>query len=100
MSIVLVENKFNDVVDVVEVFYTAQAATRIESFTASNNTETQQDYDAYLGSNTNAIIPHQYIARDKNHLGSGIVGQVVNAGDSLSVRSSGGISFYVTGTLL
>jgi hypothetical protein len=100
MSFVLVDNELNSAVDVVESFFLAAGDTRIESFTASNNTAIVQDYDAYLGSNTVAIVPRQYIVRDKNHLGTGIVGQVLKAGDSLYLRSSGGVSFYITGKLI
>ena len=100
MSTVLVDNKFNDVVDAVESFYTPDEDTIIETFTASNNTEVTQDYDAYLGSTVSAIVPRQYIVRDKNHLGAGIVGQVLKAGEDLNLRSSGGISFYVTGKVV
>jgi hypothetical protein len=100
MSSVLVDNQVNAVVDVIENFFTAAADTRIEAFTASNNTEVVQDYDAYLGSATAAIVPRQYIVRDKNHLGTGIVGQLLKAGESLYLRSSGGISFYITGKVI
>lgn len=103
----LVSNEQSTVADVIEVFFTSEGDVNghiIKSFTAANNTETNQSYKAYifdaLGTVSPAIIPRTIIIRDKSDLGLSIIGQIIPVNGTLRIESSSadGISFTVVGS--
>lgn len=106
MTIVLADSVQNDAADTIEIIYTDGGSgngTVITAFTATNNTESNKTYIAYIfdsgGSVKEAIIPRTIIVRDRRHLGAGIVGQLIPRGGTLRVESSAAnsIAFRVTG---
>ena len=106
-EIILVSNKTNAVIDSIESFYTATSAnneglgTRVNAFTASNDTTSSIDYKAYIfdasGALVSPVIPQTTVVRDRFDLGAPIVGQLIPPGGQLMIESSGALSFYVTG---
>lgn len=108
-EVILVSNASNTAIDTVQKFYDSPASsiggsgTRINAFTASNDTTSSIDYKAYIydasGAVVNAIIPQTTVVRDRADLGPSIVGQLISPGGSLRIESSvaSGLLFYVTG---
>ena len=103
---VLVLNGTSGSVDTIESFYTSPGTglgTRINAFTATNDTESSKSYKAYIydasGDPVQTIIPLTEIARDRADYGSSAINQVIPAGGTLRMESSAiaGVNFYVTG---
>ena len=108
-ELVLVNSAQNSLSDAIQLFYTSpirSGGTRVNAFTATNNTESNKTYKAYIydssGTALNAVIPQQIIVRNRFDLGSAIVGQLIPAGGSLRMESNAAssISFRVTGNEL
>ena len=106
---VLVNSVQNSSANVVESFYispTSKGGTLINAFTASNNTDSNKTYKAYIydasGTALNAVIPQKIVVRNRFDLGPSIVGQLIPAGGSLRMESSAAasIAFRVTGSEL
>ena len=104
---ILVNSAQSAAADAVEVFYTAPAGgTKINSFTATNNTTSSKSYLAYIydasGAALPAIVPQKIVVRDRFDLGAAIVGQLIPPGGTLRMESSdaASIAFRVTGTEL
>ncbi len=108
-EIILVSNQQSSIVDSPQNFYSSPSAnnggsgTRINAFTASNDTTSSIDYKAYIydasGAVQSAVIPQTTVVRDRADLGPSIVGQLISPGGSLRIESSviDGLNFYVTG---
>lgn len=99
----LANNFVNTVIDGPEKVFEASKDTLITSFTASNNSNVNASFKAYITSLNeepkNPQIPMKIIVWGENDLGIGIVNQVIPAGGSLYVESSalGSIYFTVSG---
>ena len=103
---VLVSNKQSVLADTIESFYSSPSAgqgTVIKAFTATNDTTSSKSYKAYIynssGALVSSVIPFTIVVRDRVDFGASIVNQVVPAGGSLRVESSGtnSLNFYVSG---
>lgn len=105
VDIVLVSNKKNTIIDVIENLYDSPvggSGTVIKSFTASNDSTSSIDYLAYIfdatGALVNAVIPQTTVVRDRASLGASIISHVIPAGGSLRTQSSTlNLNYYVTG---
>jgi len=91
---VLVNSKQSTTADTIEIFYTSPASgggTLITAFTATNNTNANHLYKAYIfdsiGAVLEAVTPQKIIIRDKFDLGSGIINQLIPAGGTLRMES-------------
>lgn len=99
----IVDNGVNTIADTVQEFYTSPAgqSTLIESFTASNTSQVNASYTAYIqspGGVLQAQIPFRVVVWGENDLGIGIVNQVIPPGGSLRIESSAIDSIYFTVT--
>jgi hypothetical protein len=106
---ILVSSAQNASINFIEIFYTSptgQGGTRVDAFTATNNTDSNKTYTAYIfdinGAATNAVIPEKIVVRDKFDLGAPIIGHLIPPGGTLRMQSSAAlsISFRVTGNEL
>ncbi len=104
---ILVNSVKNTLADTIQSFYTSPAGaggTRIDAFTAANNTDSSKSYKAYIfdssGAAIDAVVPMKIIVTDRFDVGASIVGQEIPAGGSLRMESSAAssISFRITGT--
>ena len=99
----LVNSRQNAVADTIESFYTSPSGTVITAFTATNNTDSNKTYKAYIydvsGTELEAIIPLKIVIRSKTDLGSPIINQFIPQGGTLRIESSeaDSISFRVSG---
>lgn len=99
----IVDNKVNTIANTVQEFYTSPAgqSTMIESFTASNTSDVNASYVAYIQSDGGVLqaqIPFRVVVWGDNDLGIGIVNQVIPPGGSLRIESSAIDSIYFTVT--
>lgn len=107
-EITLVAGDRSSLVDTIETFYTApvNSAVLITAFSASNATESNKTYKAYIYSSTgvaeDASIPQTILVRDAGDFGALIVGHLIPAGGSLRMESSAANSvlFRATGRLV
>lgn len=107
-EIILVNSTQNTAIDTIETFYddATDNGTKINAFTAANNTTSSKTYKAYIydasGALIDAVVPQKIVVRDTFDLGASIVGQLIPPGGSLRMESSAAtsISFRVTGTEL
>jgi hypothetical protein len=106
---VLVNSAQNASANAIQIFYTSptgQGGTLINAFTASNNTDSNKTYKAYIydasATALTAIIPQKIVVRDRFDLGPSIVGQLIPAGGTLRMESSAAasVAFRVTGSEL
>jgi hypothetical protein len=106
---ILVNSAQNATANVIQTFYTSpagQGGTLIQAFTATNNTDSNKTYKAYIydasGTALDAVIPLKIIVRDRFDLGSSSVGQLIPAGGTLRMESNEALSiaFRVTGNEL
>ena len=104
---ILINSAQNTLADTIQSFYTSPSGgggTRIDAFTAANNTSSSKSYKAYIydasGAAIDAVVPQKIIVPDRFDVGASIVGQEIQAGGSLRMESSAAssISFRVTGT--
>ena len=102
-NVVLVNSEKNISANNIEHFYTSPGGTLITAFTATNNTDANQSYKAYIyaasGIALEAVTPRKIIIRDKFDSGSGIVNHLIPSGGSLRIESSAASSivFRVSG---
>lgn len=103
---VLVNSVQSTLADTIETFYTSDASaggTLITAFTATNDTDSNASYQAYIFDSTgtvlDAIIPQTIVVRKKANLGSPIVNQFIPPGGTLRMQSSriASIAFRVSG---
>lgn len=99
----IVDNKTVDTVDTIQTLYNAPTTNSvvIESFTASNVSNVNASYKAYIASASGDIIPQipfKIVVWGENDLGIGIVNQVIPAGGTLRVECSALDSIYFTVT--
>lgn len=99
----IVDNKANTIADTVQEFYTSPAnqTTIIESFTASNVSNVNASYVAYIQSDGGELspqIPFKVVVWGENDLGIGIVNQAIPPGGSLRIECSAIDSVYFTVT--
>lgn len=103
-TIQLVDNKANSNPDLKTVFYTAPAAgdgVVIDAFTASNVSNVNASYKAYIESTLPSgqpQIPFKIVVWGENDLGVGIANQFIPPGGTLSMESSAANSIYFTVT--
>ena len=104
----LVNNQANTTTDTIQTFYTADASgdgVIIDSFTASNTSNVNASYSAYITSVTDIDepqIPFKVVVWGENDLGIGAVNHVIPPGGKLKMESSAidSIYFTVTGRIL
>lgn len=99
MSFQIVNNFVNTLADTPQNVYTASAAIRIDSFTASNTGTVNASYKAYISDNTTTdepIIPFKVVVWGENDLGIGLVNQVIPAGYTLKIECSQVNAVYIT----
>lgn len=103
---VLVNSAQSIVADTIEIFYTSPdggAGTVVTAFTATNNTDSNRSYKAYIfdatGTLLQAIIPLKIIIRSKVDLGSPIVNHFIPENGTLRMESdlASSIVFRVSG---
>ena len=105
-SIVIVNSQQSSLANTIEVFYPSLNGTTITAFTATNNTDSNKSYKAYIydlsGSLLQAIIPLKIISRNRFDLGSGITNQFVPGGGAIRVESdlADSIVFRISGNEL
>jgi hypothetical protein len=99
----LVNGAQNTFADNVETFYTSPTdgnGTRIEAFTASNNTDSNKTYKAYIynaaGSALPAVMPLKIVVRNRFNVGAALVGQIIPAGGTLRMESNEALSISFT----
>jgi hypothetical protein len=98
----LINNFSNTVIDTVETAYSSAATgdgTRIDSFTASNDSTVNASYSVYINDGVNpakAIIKDKIIVWGTNDLGIGLVNQVIPPDSTLQVESTAINSIYFT----
>jgi hypothetical protein len=106
---VLVNSAQNASANAIQIFYTSPLAgsgTLINAFTASNNTDSNKTYKAYIydasATALTAVIPQKIVVRDRFDLGPSIVGQLIPAGGTLRMESNAAasVAFRVTGSEL
>lgn len=87
----------------IETFYTSPTGTVITAFTATNNTDSNKTYKAYIfdssGTVLPSVIPLKIVIRNKTDLGSPIINQFIPQNGSLRIESSeaNSIAFRVSG---
>ena len=96
----LVNNFVNTLADTPQVAYTATKDTKIDAFTATNNSSVNASYKAYIvpsaGTAENAIIAFRIVVWGEKDLGIGLVNQILPSGYSLQIESSAVDSIYFT----
>jgi hypothetical protein len=106
---VLVNGAQNTVADTVQTFYTApadKAGTVITAFTATNNTDSNKTYRAYIfapGATTaEATTPLKILVIDAFDPGNAIVNHLIPAGGTLRMESNfvDSVAYRVTGNEL
>ena len=106
-KIVMVDSRQNLAADTIEIFFTAPSGNGvvINAFTATNNTDSNKTYAAYIyraSTATERVIPLKILVRDAFDTAPSIVGQIMNSGDTLRMESSsaGSVVYRVTGNEL
>lgn len=110
-EVILALNTQNTAVDTIQKFYDSppgKGGTRVNAFSASNDTTSSIDYKAYIFDASGvpitpkAVIPQTSVVRDRADLGASIIGQLIPPGGTLQIESSvaNGLIFYVTGNEL
>jgi hypothetical protein len=98
----LINNFSNTVIDTLETAYSSAATgegTRIDSFTASNDSTVNASYNVYINDGVNpvkAIIKDKMIVWGTNDLGIGLVNQVIPPSATLQIESTAINSIYFT----
>ena len=90
----LVNSVQNTVADTIEIFYTSPTdgnGTRIEAFTASNNTDSNKTYKAYIYNAAGTALP-AVVVRNRFDVGAALVGLIIPAGGTLRIESSEALS--------
>lgn len=90
----------------IEIFFTAAADTKINKFSATNDTGVNRSYRAYiytaLGTVNGSVIPTKFVTSLRGFdLGPALVGQIVPAGGTIRIESSSaaGLVFRAVGEL-
>lgn len=108
-DIALIENKKNVAADTIEIFYTNKGArpARINSWSATNDTESSKTYKAYIyptdeaspANPPDALIPQTIVVRDTSDNGVDMINKVVPAGGTIRIQSSDAdsLNFNVAG---
>lgn len=97
----IIDNYSNNLINTVETAFTATVDTVVEAFTASNTSDVNASYSAYIKTTTGgerAQIPFKIVVWNNNDLGIGLVGQVIPAGGELRLKTSALASIYFTVT--
>lgn len=106
-DVVLVSNTKTVAANTIEPIYTSPPSgngTIIKAFTASNDTNVNRSYKAYIfdttGTLVDAIVPFKIVLRNRFDLAPSAVNQVVPTGGTIRVETSlaASISFYASGT--
>jgi hypothetical protein len=98
----LANNFSNTIADTVQTAYASAATgdgTRIDSFTASNDSTVNAAYSVYINDGVNpvkAIIKDKIIVWGTNDLGIGLVNQVVPPNSTLQIETTAINSIYFT----
>lgn len=97
----ILANVANTIIDTKEPLFTA--GTRgvvIDSFNASNTSNVNASYKAYIVSNATEEpqIPFKIVVWGESDLGIGLVGQLIPAGAELKLESSALDTIYFTAT--
>jgi hypothetical protein len=98
----LINNFFNTIADTIQTAYVSAATgegTRIDSFTASNDSFVNAAYSVYINDGVNpvkAIIKDKIIVWGTNDLGIGLVNQVIPPDAILQIESTAIDSIYFT----
>ena len=98
----LANNFSNTIADTVQTAYASAATgdgTRIDSFTASNDSTVNAAYSVYINDGVNpvkAIIKDKIIVWGTNELGIGLVNQVVPPNSTLQIETTDINSIYFT----
>lgn len=105
-SQLLVLSAQNTAADTIESIYDAPSdgnGTEVRNFTATNNTDSNKTYIAYIfaatGSEFEAVTPRTILVRDRASLAPEMVNQVIPAGGSIRVESSAAesVAFTISG---
>ena len=103
---VLVNSAANSISDTIQPFYTSPsggAGTRISAFTATNNTDSNKIYEAFIygpsQTGLGAVMPRKIVITNKFDTGGALINQLIPPGGSLNMRTNiaGSIDFRVTG---
>jgi hypothetical protein len=98
----LANNFSNTIADTAQTAYASAATgdgTRIDSFTASNDSTVNAAYSVYINDGVNpvkAIIKDKIIVWGTNDLGIGLVNQVVPPNSTLQIETTAINSIYFT----
>jgi hypothetical protein len=98
----IINNFFNTIADTIQTAYATAATgdgTRIDSFTASNDSTVNAAYSVYINDGVNpvkAIIKDKIIVWGTNDLGIGLVNQVIPPDAILQIESTAINSIYFT----
>jgi hypothetical protein len=98
----LTNNFSNSIADTIQTAYAAAATgegTRIDSFTASNDSNANAAYSVYINDGVNpvkAIIKDKIIVWGTNQLGIGLVNQVIPPNATLQIESTAINTIYFT----
>ena len=98
----LLNNYSNTIIDTIQTAYGSAATgggTRIDSFTASNDSGVNAAYSVYINDGVNpvkAIIKDEIVVWGRNVLGMGLVNQVIPPSATLQVESTAINSIYFT----
>lgn len=100
-AIQLANNFSNSIVDTVQSIYDSPSdkVTVIDAFTASNNSNVNASYKAYIVKSGGQDLPQRpfkVVVWSELDLGIGIVNQTIPAGASLKVESSALNAIYFT----
>ena len=108
-TVVLVNSTQNSIANSPQAFYTSPAdgaGTIITAFTATNNTDANRTYKAYIfgpsQTGLQAVTPLKIIIRNRFDPGNSIVNQLIPAGGTLQMESDevDSIVYRVTGNEL
>lgn len=103
-EISLISGQQSSAADTIEIFYTAPSdhSVKITAFTASNNTESNKTYKAYIydisGDSEGAALPRKIVVRDRFDLGSPLLGHTIPQGGTLRLESSAADSLIFRAT--
>jgi hypothetical protein len=98
----IINNFFNTIANTIQTAYATEATgegTRIDSFTASNDSTVNAAYSVYINDGVNpvkAIIKDKIIVWGTNDLGIGLVNQVIPPDAILQIESTAINSIYFT----
>lgn len=99
----LVDNQANVTADTIETLFTAPTTGNgviIDAFTASNTSQVNASYKAYItsisGTIENPQQPFKVVVWDDIDLGAGLINQLIPPGGKLSTETSATNSIYFT----